>query len=50
MQISMNVLPTLTAVTSMQCVAILQVLTYAPVKQDSQAMEGDALVSSMVYE
>ena len=49
MQISMNVLPTLTTVTSMQCVAILGDRTPAPVKQDTQAMEGNALVSSMVY-
>ena len=49
MQISMNVLLTLTAVTSMECVAILLVLTHAHVKQDTQAMEGHALVSCMVY-
>ena len=49
MQISMNVLPIFTDVTSVQCVAILQVLTHAPVKQDTQAMEGNALVSCMVY-
>ena len=45
----MNVLPTLTAVTSKQNVATLYVLTCAPVKQDTQAMEGNALVSCIVY-
>ena len=49
MQISMNVLLTLTTVASMQCVAILWDLTRAHVKQDTQAMERNALVSSMVY-
>ena len=49
MQISMNVLPTLTTVASMKYVAILWDRTPAPVKQDTQAMEGNALVSSMVY-
>ena len=49
MHISMNVLPTLTAVKSKQCVATLYVLTYVPVKQDTQALEGNALVSCMVY-
>ena len=41
----MNVLPTLTAVTSMRCVAILYVLTHAHVKQDTQAMGGNTLLS-----
>ena len=45
MQISTSVLPTLTAVTSMQCVAILLDRTHARVKQDSQAMEKPAPVS-----
>ena len=45
MQISMNVLLTLTTVASMQCVAILWDLTRAHVKQDTQAMGGNALVS-----
>ena len=45
MQISMNVLLTLTTVASMQCVAILWDRTPAHVKQDTQAMEGNALVS-----
>ena len=49
MQISMNVLSTLTIVASMQCVAILWDRTPAHVKQDTQAMEGNALVSCMVY-
>ena len=45
MQISTSVLPTLTVVTLMRCVAILLDRTHAPVKQDSQAMEKHALVS-----
>ena len=39
MQISTSVLPTLTAVTSMRCVAIRLDRTHARVKQDLQAME-----------
>ena len=46
MQISTNVLPTLTVVTLMRCVSILLDRTHAPVKQDSQAMEKHAQVSS----
>ena len=49
MQISMNVLPTLTTVASMQCVAMLWDRTPAHVKQDTQAMEGNALVSWVMY-
>ena len=45
MQISTSVLPTLTAVTSMRCVAIRLDRTHARVKQDLQAMEKLALVS-----
>ena len=45
MQISTSVLPTLTAVTSMQCVAIRLDRTHAPVKQDLLAMEKLAPVS-----
>ena len=45
MQISTSVLPTLTAVTSMRCVAIRLDRTYARVKQDLQAMEKLAPVS-----
>ena len=45
MQISTSVLPTLTAVTLMQYVAIRLDRTHAHVKQDSQAMEKRALVS-----
>ena len=45
MQISTNVLPTLTAVTLMRFVAILLDRTHAHVNQDSQAMEKHALVS-----
>ena len=45
MQISTSVLPTLTAVTSMQCVAIRLDRTHARVKQDLPAMEKLAPVS-----
>ena len=45
MQISTSVLPTLTVVTSMRCVAIRQDRTNAHVKQDLQAMEKLAPVS-----
>ena len=45
MQISTSVLPTLTAVTSMRCVAIRLDRTHARVKQDLQAMEKLAPVS-----
>ena len=45
MQTSTSVLPTLTAVTSMRCVAIRQDRTYARVKRDLQAMEKLASVS-----
>ena len=45
MQISTSVLQTLTAVTSMRCVAILLDRTHGRVKQDSQAMEKPAPVS-----
>ena len=45
MQISTSVLPTLTVVTSMRCVAIRQARTHARVKQDLQAMEKLAPVS-----
>ena len=45
MQISTSVLPTLTAVTSMRCVAIQLDRTHARVKQDLQAMEKHAPVS-----
>ena len=45
MQISTSVLPALTAVTLMRCVAILLDRTHAPVKQDSRAIEKHALVS-----
>ena len=45
MQISTSVLPTLTVVTSMRCVAIRQDRTHARVKQDLQAMEKLAPVS-----
>ena len=45
MQISTSVLPTLTAVTSMRCVAIRLDRTHARVKQDLQAMEKIAPVS-----
>ena len=45
MQISTNVLPTLTAVTLMRFAVILLDRTHAHVKQDSQAMEKHALVS-----
>ena len=45
MQISTSVLPTLTAVTSMQCVAIRLDRTHACVKQDLLAMEKLAPVS-----
>ena len=45
MQISTSVLPTLTAVVPMRCVAILLDRTHARVKQDSQAMEKPAPVS-----
>ena len=45
MQTSTSVLPTLTVVTSMRCVAILQDRTNAHVKQDLQAMEKLAPVS-----
>ena len=44
-QISTSVLPTLTAVTSMRCVAIRLDRTHARVKQHSQAMEKHAPVS-----
>ena len=44
-QISTSVLPTLTAVTSMRCVAIRLDRTHARVKQDLQAMEKLAPVS-----
>ena len=44
MQISTSVLPTLTAVVPMRCVAILLDRTHARVKQDSQAMEKHAPV------
>ena len=45
MQTSTSVLPALTAVTSMYCVAILWERTHARVKQVIQAMEEHALVS-----
>ena len=45
MQISTSVLPTLTVVTLMRCVAMPLDRTHAPVKQDSQAMKKHALVS-----
>ena len=45
MQISTSVLPTLTVVTSMRCVAIRLDRTHARVKQDLQAMEKLAPVS-----
>ena len=45
MQISTSVLPTLTAVTSMRCVAIRLDRTHARVKQDLQAIEKLAPVS-----
>ena len=45
MQISTSVLPTLTAVALMRFAVILLDLTYAHVRQDSQAMEKHALVS-----
>ena len=45
MQISTSVLPTLTVVTLLRCVAIMLDRTHAHVKQDSQAMEKHALVS-----
>ena len=44
MQISTSVLPTLTAVASMPCVAILLDRTHAHVKQVSQGMEKHAQV------
>ena len=47
-QISTSALQTLTAVTSMRCVAILWDPTHAPVKQDTQAMEGRAMVRFFV--
>ena len=47
-QISTSALQTLTAVTSMRCVAILWDHTHAPVKQDTQAMEGGAMVRFFV--
>ena len=46
MQISTSVLPTLTAVMLMRFAAILLDRTHAHAKQDSQAMENHALVSS----
>ena len=42
---STSALPTLTAVTLMQCVVILLDLTHAHVQQDSQGMDSHALVS-----
>ena len=47
MQISTSVLPTLTAVTLMQYVAIRLDRTHAHVKQDSQEMDSHALVSRL---
>ena len=44
MQMSTSVLPTVTAVVPMPCVAILLDRTHALVKQDSQAMEKHAPV------
>ena len=41
-------LQTLTAVTSMQCVAILLDPTDAPIKPDTHAMEGRAMVRFFV--
>ena len=47
MQISTSVLQTLTAVTLMPYVAIRLDRTHAHVKQDSQEMDSDALVSRL---
>ena len=44
MQISTSVLPAVTAVVPMRCVAILLDRTHARVKRDSQAMEKHAPV------